>query len=216
MRVSHLRELLTEARLSPEQFGQRIELSGMTLRRFLKKPDDTELDEFYDSQIRRGVYGLIIDGKIKPDAISVERVLSASPNLSFEAAIRSLGFPQDSMAKGGSYPDQVLIGLSEIGASPRRQSSVQASGKVLSRFRKMGVDWANRVNTLAKVVRSRKLSQMEKLTAYGALFYLITTFDLIPDTIPVFGVLDDFAILGIVAAYYVRKFPELFEGGSPQ
>jgi uncharacterized membrane protein YkvA (DUF1232 family) len=51
---------------------------------------------------------------------------------------------------------------------------------------------------------------MEKLSAYGALFYLITVFDLIPDTIPVFGVLDDFAILGIVTAYYLRKFPDLF------
>ena len=51
---------------------------------------------------------------------------------------------------------------------------------------------------------------MDKLAAYGALFYLITTFDLIPDTIPVFGLLDDFAILGIVVAYYVQKFPQYF------
>jgi uncharacterized membrane protein YkvA (DUF1232 family) len=45
--------------------------------------------------------------------------------------------------------------------------------------------------------------------AYGALFYLILPFDLIPDSIPVFGYVDDFGILGFAVAYYARKFPEL-------
>jgi uncharacterized membrane protein YkvA (DUF1232 family) len=201
---------MKEAGLSPEQFGQRVELSGMTLRRLLKKPDATQVPESYETHVRKGVYSLLIEGRIKPESLLAQRIISESPNLSFEAAIHALGFRQDSMAQGTSHPEQVLIGLSEIGASPQHQTSVQQKGRELSRFRKLGKEWAKRVNTLATVVKSRELTQIEKLTAYGALFYLITVFDLIPDTIPVFGVLDDFAIIGIVAAYYLQKFPELF------
>jgi uncharacterized membrane protein YkvA (DUF1232 family) len=210
MRISHVRELMKEAGLSPEQFGHRIELSGMTLRRLLKKPDATELPDSYQSQVRKGVYSLIIEGRLSSESEVAQQIISESPNLSFEAAIHGLGFRQASMAQGISHPDQVLIGLSEIGASPQHQSSVQKKGKELSRFRKLGKEWAKRINTLATVVKSRELTQLEKLSAYGALFYLVTVFDLIPDTIPVFGVLDDFAIIGIVAAYYLQKFPELF------
>jgi uncharacterized membrane protein YkvA (DUF1232 family) len=210
MRISHVRELMKEVGLSPEQFGQRIELSGMTLRRLLKKPDATDVPDSYQSHVRKGVYSLIIEGRLTPESEVAQQIISESPNLSFEAAIHGLGFRQANMAQGMSHPEQVLIGLSEIGASPQHQSSVQKKGKELSRFRKLGKEWAKRVNTLAAVVKSRELTQLEKLAAYGALFYLVTVFDLIPDTIPVFGVLDDFAIIGIVAAYYIQKFPELF------
>jgi len=210
MLISHVRSLLKDTGLSPEQLGQRLQLSGMTLRRLLKKPDGDELPPNFVTRVRQGVYGLIIEGRLKPDAAVAKLVASQSPSLSFDAAIHALGFRQDRMALGTSYPDRVLIGLSEIGASPQRQGEVNGNRKELSRFRKMGREWAERVNTLRRVVSSKKLTHIEKLSAYGALFYMITVFDLIPDTIPVFGVLDDFAILGIVAAYYLQKFPRLF------
>ena len=210
MRVSHLRTLLKDSGLSPEQLGQRVQLSGMTLRRLLKRPDAAELPDGQLSLLRQGIYGLIIEGKLKPDSEVAKLVVSESPSRSFEAAIHALGFRKDKMALGGTHPEQVLIGLSEIGASAERQGEVQQSRNKLSAFRRLGSEWAARINTLRRVVLSRRLTQMEKLAAYGALFYLITVFDLIPDTIPVFGVLDDFSILGIVVAYYVRKFPDLF------
>jgi uncharacterized membrane protein YkvA (DUF1232 family) len=37
------------------------------------------------------------------------------------------------------------------------------------------------------------------------LFYLICPFDLIPDNIPVFGMIDDYAILGVAWEYYVKR-----------
>jgi uncharacterized membrane protein YkvA (DUF1232 family) len=202
---------LTEAALSPEQFGRRMEVSGMTLRRFLKRPDGEEIPEAYAYLFRQGVYRLIIEGLLPARSKAAKVVVSERPSLSFDAAIRGLGFRRDAMALGASHEDKVLIGLTEIGADVERQGEVRQSGKTLSRFRALGREWAHRVNTLRKVIASRKLTQLEKLSAYGALFYLITTFDLIPDTIPVFGMLDDFSILGIVVAYYVHKFPELFD-----
>jgi uncharacterized membrane protein YkvA (DUF1232 family) len=210
MLLSQLRILLKESGTSPEQFGQRIELSGMTLRRLLKKPDETVLPESYEPLVRKGVYSLILEGRIKPDSQVAQEVIRESPNLSFAAAIHALGFREASMEQGESHPEKVLIGLSEIGASPQHQSEVQRNKKEISRFRKLGKEWSRRVTMLGRVIKSRELTQMEKLSAYGALFYLITVFDLIPDTIPVFGVLDDFAVLGIVVAYYLQKFPELF------
>ncbi|MDE2313589.1 MAG: DUF1232 domain-containing protein [Elusimicrobia bacterium] len=56
------------------------------------------------------------------------------------------------------------------------------------------------------VIRSPQLTLTDKLVAYGALFYLITPFDLIPDTIPGIGYLDDFAILSLALLYYERRF----------
>jgi uncharacterized membrane protein YkvA (DUF1232 family) len=216
MRVSHLRSLLEEAHLSPEQLGQRVQLSGMTLRRLLKRPDSDALPEAYRSLVRQGVYGLIIEGKLKADGPVAKFIVSRRPSLSFQAAIHALGFRQDAMALGESHPEQVLIGLSEIGASPQRQGEVRHGGKRMARFRRLGREWASRIRTLHSVVTSTRLTRMEKLAAYGALFYLITTFDLIPDTIPVFGVLDDFSILGIVVAYYLRKFPQHFNANAGQ
>ena len=55
------------------------------------------------------------------------------------------------------------------------------------------------------MIGSEKISILDKFVAYGALFYLVMVFDLIPDTVPVFGLLDDFAILGIATAYYVKR-----------
>ena len=47
------------------------------------------------------------------------------------------------------------------------------------------------------------------VAAYGALFYLFTPFDLVPDVMPVFGYVDDFGMLGFAVAYYGAKFPHL-------
>ena len=63
---------------------------------------------------------------------------------------------------------------------------------------------------LIQVVKSKELTTLDKLVAYGALFYLLTPFDLIPDNIPIFGLIDDYAILGIAIAYYMKRFPKLF------
>jgi uncharacterized membrane protein YkvA (DUF1232 family) len=74
----------------------------------------------------------------------------------------------------------------------------------------MGKDWAERISSLMKVLESNELHTFDKLVAYGALFYLIFPFDLIPDYIPVFGYMDDFIVLGFAVAYYIKRFPHLF------
>lgn len=58
---------------------------------------------------------------------------------------------------------------------------------------------------MLEVIRSKDLTLADKLVAYGALFYLITPMDFIPDAIPVVGYLDDFAVLGLALAYYAHR-----------
>ena len=53
----------------------------------------------------------------------------------------------------------------------------------------------------------KEFTLTEKFTAYGALFYLITPFDFIPDYTPIFGLVDDYAILGFATVFYLKKFP---------
>jgi uncharacterized membrane protein YkvA (DUF1232 family) len=210
MTVSQLRSLLAETGMSPEQLGKALQVSGMTLRRLLKKPDHTSVPEAYRPHFESGVYSLIINNRLNPESAAAASVLSLSRNLSFEAAIRSLGFPQEAMAMGGDHQEKLIIGLSQIGASEARQGEVENKREQVSGFRRLGEEWKERLNALLKVLGTTKLSRFEKFAAYGALFYLLTPFDLIPDGIPVFGMVDDFAILGIVVAYYLQRFPKLF------
>jgi uncharacterized membrane protein YkvA (DUF1232 family) len=211
MLISHLRQLIDESGLSPEQLAGPLNMSGMTLRRLLKKPDSFPLPEAYQPLVDEGIYSLIIEGRLRPESAIAQDVLGRAREHSFEATIHSLGFPESTMALGANLEDRLIIGLSQIGASDKRQNTVRDSKGILARFEKLGQEWNEKLRALRKVLGSTQLSTFEKFAAYGALFYLITPTDLIPDTLPVFGLVDDFAILGIVVAYYLHRFPKLFE-----
>lgn len=92
-----------------------------------------------------------------------------------------------------------------IGSQESRRERVNKQKKKILSFKKLGKDWSERISVLTGVVASKKMAALDKFMAYGALFYLVMVFDLIPDTVPVFGLLDDFAILGIAASYYLKR-----------
>ena len=88
------------------------------------------------------------------------------------------------------------------------QKEVKENKEKVFSFKKLGEEWTSRIGLLWKVVQSKKLTSLDKMIAYGALFYLLTPIDFIPDHIPFFGLLDDFGVLGIAATYYKTKFSE--------
>jgi uncharacterized membrane protein YkvA (DUF1232 family) len=100
--------------------------------------------------------------------------------------------------------------LAHIGQNENRQEQVRSSGRMLAHFKTWGKEWSGRIGDLTLVMRSDKITMLDKLVAFGALFYLICPFDLIPDAIPVIGYADDFVILGIAVLYYRKRFPHLF------
>ena len=108
----------------------------------------------------------------------------------------------------------MAIALCQIGASEERRIEVNESSGTLQTLKKMGQEWTKRISLLMEVVQSERITQIDKLIAYGALFYLICPFDLIPDQIPVVGFVDDFGVLGLAIAFYLRKFPELINGAK--
>jgi uncharacterized membrane protein YkvA (DUF1232 family) len=211
---SHLKILLKDSGFSPEQLGNRIGMSGMTLRRWSELPADDKVPELYKSAFHEVVYELLAEGALPKESEIVAVVLKEAGGSSFNAAIKNLGFTDDFMKSAKPDSESVVRGLSQIGAQTSKQESVDRSKKRILSYAKLGEDWKYRVKTLYSVVSSKELTRLDKLAAYGALFYLLTPFDLIPDHIPVFGLLDDFFILGLVAVYYVKRFPQLFKPKS--
>lgn len=200
---------MDESRLSPELFAKKLGISGMTLRRWKEESSETELDLIYKKALTEAVYQLVLEGNLAAESKWVQQVLKQSDTLSFQAAIKNIGFSQEMLKTADQNPETLMVGLSQIGASESKKEEVNKSSKKILSFKKMGREWSSRISTLIHVIRSKKLTKIDKLIAYGGLFYLITIFDLIPDHIPVFGLLDDFSVVGLVAAYYLRKFPQI-------
>jgi uncharacterized membrane protein YkvA (DUF1232 family) len=208
--VSDLRSLVAASKMSPEQLADPLQISPMTLRRLLKRPETEALTDAYETLVDEGVYRLIIDGKLAADNEVAAKILSKARLLSFGATIHALGFSETAMAQGVNMDDRVIIGLSQIGSSADRQSAVLEGRSSMGRIEQMSKAWGHKLRTLWKVLASSELSTFEKFAAYGALFYVLAPADLIPDTIPVFGLVDDFAMVSIVAGYYLSRFPGLF------
>jgi uncharacterized membrane protein YkvA (DUF1232 family) len=178
----------------------------MTIRRWLENPSsDEELPELYQTAIRNAVLKLVIEGRVADDSNVVAEVMKNPDLLAQSAAIKALGFPDGLSQDFDSQRDQISAGLLHIGSLESRRERVDKQKKKILGFKKMGKEWKERISVLSRVISSRNTPIIEKFTAYGALFYLIMTFDLIPDPVPVFGLLDDFAILGIAAAYYLKR-----------
>ena len=211
MTYYELLNLLSECALSPEELAPKLGFSNMTYRRWQKANPKKEIPGKYEKPIQEGIYRLIAEGHLRSDSPRVKKYLEANGTRYFEAAVQSLGITSDGIAALASgQEDQVTLGLSQIGAKGEKQGAVDADLVKIKGFEKFSAEWKKRISSLLTVIRSKKLNTVDKLVAYGALFYLITPFDLIPDHIPVFGYVDDFAILGFAMTYYLKKFPTLF------
>lgn len=210
LHIADLKGLVAESGLSPEQLSGSMQISPMTLRRLLKRPPSDTVPETYETLVHEGVYRLIIDGKLPASSTMAQKILSGGRLRSFDATIHALGFSETAMGQGTDMDDRIIIGLTQIGSNPERQQAVQEGQGIMARFEKLSKEWAAKIGTLRKALASRELTTFEKFAAYGALFYVIMPTDLIPDTIPVFGLVDDFTMVTIVAAYYLARFPALF------
>lgn len=197
---------MQETAYSPEDLGKVIGVSGMTLRRWLKKPKDAKIPRVYVPAIRDACYRIISDGRLSPDSPTVRAILYESSSGEYRAALRSLGLGTGFEADRAGSEEQILSGLFQIGSQLEKRAEVEDNAKKVFSFKTLGEEWSARITTLWNVIHSKKLSFPDKIVAYGALFYLVTPVDFIPDHIPFFGLLDDFGVLGIAVAYYVKRF----------
>ena len=205
MKTSQILTLLDATGCSPEELGKMIGVSGMTLRRWLKK-DPMVVPAVYVAAIRDVCYRLIAENRLDPGLPVVKDILAESPSSEYQAAVQNLGLSKGFEIGEKVSQNRILGCLCQIGSYADKQKRVEKDSKEISSFKDLGDEWSERITMLWKVVRSKKLSSPDKLVAYGALFYLLTPIDFIPDHIPFFGMLDDFWVLGIAAAYYAKKF----------
>jgi uncharacterized membrane protein YkvA (DUF1232 family) len=204
--------------MTPEQLGERLGISGMTIRRWSDLPAKDPVLEVYEHAINETVYELMAEGALSVDSEIAQLVIKEDKNNSIMAAIQSLGIDMSFIEKDTKQPENIAESLVEsmvqIGTNEKKQASVDRSKDKIFSFKKLGAEWKRRIQILYKAITSDELSRFEKFAAYGALFYLISPFDLIPDHIPVFGLLDDYVILGITVAYYLKRFPAVFKNAA--
>ncbi len=210
MTYGHLSILLKELEFSPEQLGERLGIAGRTIRRWTELPKGEKLPSLYAKALRETILEFVAEGKLSSDSEVVLLTLKEGNDNFFHAAIRDLGMGEDFLKKADQSPDSIVEGIAQIGSNERKRASVDRSKEKLSTYHKISEEWKYRVQTLYKAITSKDLNGFEKFAAYGALFYLISPFDLIPDHIPVFGLMDDYVILGLVVAYYIKRFPKIF------
>ena len=211
MRYSHLFKLISNSDLSPEQFADRLGISGMTIRRWRELNPNQEIPKKYETAVIDAMHQLITEGKLSHEAAGVQSVLKENSNLSIGTALKSLGLSVEDLQGGDKDSEPLLDLLTRIGMDRRRQEQVRDSKRMLTTFQNIGNTWKENITLLRRALSSNKIGKLDKLVAYGALFYLITPFDLIPDYIPVVGLLDDYAILAIAVAYYLRHFRHMLK-----
>lgn len=211
MHYKQLTSILNETGLSPERLAEPLGVSNLTYRRWLKRPPREDIPKEYERNIAGGIYQLLSEGKLKHDSKTVSDFLEHNMPEFFGAAVGQFQMPTDLLSNRSiNHQDKITTALSHIGNNAGIRHRVDVSSIAIRKFTSWGSEWKNRVTLMTKVIRSKKLSLVDKLIAYGALFYLILPFDLIPDSIPVFGYVDDFGILGFAAAYYLNKYPGVF------
>jgi uncharacterized membrane protein YkvA (DUF1232 family)/transposase-like protein len=213
MNYGQVHDVLDKSRLSPESAARELGVSGMTLRRWRSKTRNEELPELYRSAMEPLLRRLIGDGILHPEDSDAAAAF-VGPEDPFQKTLKDQGITLKALGVPGKSQGIVTKGLASIGGNERRQDQVRSSGKMLARLKTMGGEWRARIEDLTLALRSEEITALDKLVAFGALFYLICPFDLIPDAIPVIGYADDFIILGIAVLYYRKRFPHLFPDRS--
>jgi uncharacterized membrane protein YkvA (DUF1232 family) len=209
MKYSQLNKIIAQTGLSPERLHEAFGVSNMTIRRWASVPGDQKLTVSQERTVIEGIYRLIADGILRSDSEIVQNILKASTSNSFEAVLKDMGVVAGEDPTKQSYKDRISMMLFQIGSNQEHRQVVDGETKRLGVLQKMGEDWKVYISSLIKVIKTSEISFIDKLVAYGALFYLISPADLIPDSIPVVGYIDDYGFLALAVAYYIAKFPSI-------
>jgi uncharacterized membrane protein YkvA (DUF1232 family) len=209
MKYGEVLGLLDEAGFSPENLAKFVSVSNSTYRRWQKEPLGDVFPKEYESNIASGLYKLLENKSLSFDSPRVNSFVENHIPEFFQAAVGRLTISGEIFAEDFSHQDKITSILSNLGNSSTIRSRVDKATRKLKTFLEWGAAWKYRIKLLMDVTRSRELALVDRLVAYGALFYLILPLDLVPDSIPVFGYVDDFGILGFATAYYCKRFPEM-------
>ena len=176
--VGNLEEHLTKHELSPEKLAEKTKISNMTIRRILKKGRGSPNTKIPEK------YHAQFDHYLSE---SCGTVVSLNPE-----------------------PTDFKLFLKKLEQDGEKVSDLKSLEKDLKnklKDRKIGQTIRSHAKTMIDAVFSKNTPMRYKAVCIGALLYLINPFDLIPDSIPVIGYLDDFAVLSLAVAYLATATP---------
>lgn len=207
MTYSQVLSVFDESGLSPEQLAPYVGLSNMTIRRWRERGRAQKISKAHSALVLEGIARLVQDGRLRASDPLVSRLLSQAAIPAFDSAMGGMGVSLDDLRRAktggsGSLQARMTSLLRKIGSAKVRREEVDASRTRLLSFRSLGRDWKRMLDLLIAITKSSDRSVVQKSVAYGALFYVIYPFDLIPDHIPLLGLIDDFAILAMAAGFY--------------
>jgi uncharacterized membrane protein YkvA (DUF1232 family) len=166
--IRDLKSFLIKHQISPEKLAQEVQLSHMTIRRWLKRRDDDLIPQKY--------YSLL------SPVLSRQTTSQADAPHPFPASF-SLESLMDEIEKSGQE-------FKDVKTLEENLSTKLKTARVDQIF----LEYTKK---LIAAIRSPKTSLKKKAIAAGALIYFISPIDLIPDHIPVVGYLDDLAVLSL-------------------
>ncbi|MGZ3743373.1 MAG: YkvA family protein [Pseudobdellovibrionaceae bacterium] len=204
MTYTELKRCLKQTNFSAEVLAPYFSVSNMTFRRW-EKNKSRNIDSKYESAIINGLFLLVAEGHLSMDSEELQSLISKnwSSSAYFNSVVKTLGISAD-VSSQESFEARVVDCLYEIGGEARRRQYVESKLiKVSSKcLKKLGSEFGQRVTSLRKIIQSTKEIREHRIAAYGALFYFFIPFDFIPDHLPIFGLLDDFAVLGFAMTHY--------------
>jgi hypothetical protein len=189
--VGDLRAFLEERKVSPETLSKQVKISPMTLRRLVRKSPSTLIPEKYLPALDLATASPLT----RPPVLgSLHTILGVRPGASFDAVIEEL---EESGRQCGDY------GKLEEQTHAKCQDP------------NVGRELLDLVGGALKSLVSKEVPIKYKAVVAGALLYFINPVDLIPDTIPVIGYLDDFAVLTLAMGLLIQ-FQKSKAGHPPE
>ena len=208
MRISHVMELMKETGLSPEDLGERIGVSGMTIRRWARRSPDEVLSSLYADATRWAIYGLVVDGRISSRSQSANWAFATTDAMAQKARLVACGFP--SSGESGTWDEgEILRALERLGENSENQETVNSKRETIESYRSLGSGWQESIGVTVAAITKTGIPQRARAIAYGALCYLLFPFDLIPDSLAIVGLVDDFSMLSMATAYCQKVVTDL-------
>lgn len=164
--VGDLAAYLEIEALTPEELGNQLGISNMTIRRLLKKNRSNEIPLKYQTLLNQ---------------------LSPMTGLSFFNTCQDIGFAH------------LLLQIERDGQKCKDADQTFKEASKKAKAEKLDAGILSLIRILGRALKGRNSIKIKAIAA-GALLYFLNPIDLIPDSIPHFGYIDDFAVLSIAAS----------------
>ncbi len=171
--IGDLRQYLDSTGLSPERFSSLCGISNMTIRRWLKLENQEALPK---------KYWPIFDYAFADDTSKASEN-STDPHFNFGDGFE--GLEEHVTGMGKAAPDAETL-------KKDYQEKVQD--------KHIGQGLLDKVRSLFHLLTSEKVTVQQRTLVLGAIVYFLSPVDFIPDTTPMMGYVDDYAVVNMVLA----------------